>query len=80
MEWRDSVILHIYKEKYTIVLITGERSTEWRDRGIIPNLASGTEEPWSTCRSLNQLRVNKGRCRAIHMYVTVGRDRLCLIL
>ena len=26
----------------------GERSTEWRDRGIIPNkhLASGTDEPW----------------------------------
>ena len=37
----------------------GERSTEWRDRGIIPNeyLASGTYEPWSTWRSLNRLRV-----------------------
>ena len=71
----------------------GERSTEWRDRGIIPNehLASGTDEPWSTWRSLNRLRVQKGRCRAIslwwkcgsspiQMYVTVGRDRLCLIL
>ena len=31
----------------------GERSTEWRDRGIIPNelLASGTDEPWFTWRS-----------------------------
>ena len=68
----------------------GERSTEWRDRGIIPNeyLPSGTDEPWSTWRSLNRLRVQKGRCRAmmkmwsspIQMYVTVGRDRLCLIL
>ena len=56
----------------------GERSTEWRDRGIIPNehLASGIDEPWSTWRSLNRLRVQKGRYRA----VTVGRDRLCLIL
>ena len=28
----------------------GERTNEWRDRGIIPNehLASGTDEPWST--------------------------------
>ena len=68
----------------------GERSAEWRDRVIIPNehLASGTDEPWSTWRSLNRLRVQKGRCRALmkswklshQMYVTVGRDRLCLIL
>ena len=46
----------------------GDRSTEWRDRGIIPNehlLASGTDEPWSTWRSLNRLRVQKGRCRAM---------------
>ena len=66
------------------------RSTEWRDRGIIPNehLASGTYEPWSTWRSLNRLRVQKGRCRAMMKmwklshknYVTVGRDILCLIL
>ena len=37
----------------------GDRSTEWRDRGIIPNehLASGTDEPWSTWRSLNRQRV-----------------------
>ena len=43
----------------------GKRSTEWRDRGIIPNehLASGTDEPWSTWRSLNRMRVQKGRCR-----------------
>ena len=35
----------------------GERSNEWRDRGIIPNehLASGTDEPWSTWRSFNRL-------------------------
>ena len=45
----------------------GERSTEWRDRGIIPNghLANGTDEPWTTWRSLNRLRVQKGRCRAM---------------
>ena len=45
----------------------GERSTEWRDRGIIPNehLASGTDEPWSTWRSLNRLREQKGRCLAM---------------
>ena len=42
----------------------GARSTEWRDRGIIPNeqLASGREDPWSTWRSLNRMRVQKG-CR-----------------
>ena len=74
MHWRDTL---------------GERSTEWRDRGIIPNehLASGTEDPWSTWRSLNRLRVQKGRCRAmVKMWklsqtdVTVGRDRQCFIL
>ena len=45
----------------------GERSTEWRERVIIPNehLASGTDEPWSTWRSLNRLRMMKGRCRAM---------------
>ena len=68
----------------------GERSTEWRDRGIIPNehLASGTYEPWSTWRSLNRLRVLKGRCRGMmkmwklsHTNVCdCGRDRLCIIL
>ena len=41
----------------------GERSTEWRDRGSsqINILASGADEPWSTWRSLNRLRVQKGR-------------------
>ena len=41
--------------------------TEWRERGIIPNehLASSTDEPWSTWRSLNRLRVQKGRSQAI---------------
>ena len=45
----------------------GERSTKWHARGIIPNahLASGTDEPWSTWRSLNRLRVQKGRCWAM---------------
>ena len=45
----------------------GERSNEWRDRGIIPNelLASDTREPWSTWWGLNRLRVQKGRCRAM---------------
>ena len=57
-----------------------EPSTEWRDRGIIPNehFASGTNEPWSTWRSLNRLRVQKGRCLAMmkmwklsHTYVII---------
>ena len=54
----------LWVEEYNTL---GERSTEWRDRGIIPNehLTSGTEEPWSTWRSLNRLRVQKGRCRAM---------------
>ena len=48
----------------------GERSTEWRDRGIIPNehMASDTDEPWSTWRSLYRLRVQKGRCQAMKMW------------
>ena len=47
--------------------VFGEGSTEWRDRGIIPieHLASGIDEPWPTWRSLNRLRVEKGRCWAI---------------
>ena len=47
--------------------VIGDRSTEWRDRGIIPNehLASGTDEPWSTWRSLNRLSVQKGLCLAM---------------
>ena len=57
----------------------GERSTEWRDRGIIPNehLASGTDEPWSTWRSLNRLRVQKGRCRAIMKMWKLSHTDVC---
>ena len=45
----------------------GERSTEWRDRGIIPNehLTNGTDRALSTWRSSNRPRVQKGRCRAM---------------
>ena len=59
-------------------------------RGIIPNeqLASGTDVPWSTWMSLNRLRVQKGRCRAminmwklnhtdVGAYVAVARYILC---
>ena len=57
----------------------GERSTEWRDRGIIPNehLASGTNEPWSTWRSLNRLRVQKGRCRAMMKMWKLSHTDVC---
>ena len=57
----------------------GERSTEWRDRGIIPNehLASGTDEPWSSWRSLNRLRVQKGRCRAMMKMWKVSHTDVC---
>ena len=57
----------------------GERSTEWRDRGIIPNehLASGTDEPWSTWRSLNRLRVQKGRCRAMMKMWKLSHTDVC---
>ena len=57
----------------------GERSNEWRDRGIIPNehLASGTDEPWSTCRSLNRLRVQKARCRAMKKIVKISHADVC---
>ena len=57
----------------------GERSTEWRDRGIITNehLASGTDEPWSTWRSLNRLRVQKGRCRAMMKMWKLSHTDVC---
>ena len=57
----------------------GERSTEWRDRGIIPNehLASGTDEPWSTWTSLNRLRVQKGRCRAMMKMWKLSHADVC---
>ena len=107
----------------------GERSTEWRDRGIITNehLASGTDEPWGqdykkkknstqsksqthnaraykvtsflstdcelsteTCsrfvyslgplsiwRSLNRLRVQKGRCRAMMKMWKLSHTDVC---
>ena len=57
----------------------GERSTEWRDRGIIQNehLASGTDEPWSTWRSLNRLRVQKGRCRAMMKIWKLSHTDVC---
>ena len=68
------VVVHssqLYRKMHSVNIqewnALGERSTEWRDRGIIPNenLASGTDEPWSTWRSLNRLTVQKGRCRAM---------------
>ena len=45
----------------------GDRSTEGRDRGILPNehLTSGTNESWSTWRSLYRRTVQKGRCRSM---------------
>ena len=66
------IIQHLDQDARTTLWVEewnalGDRSTEWRDRGIIPNeqLAGGTDEPWSTWRSLNRLRVQKGRCRAM---------------
>ena len=57
----------------------GERSTGWRDRGIIPNehMASGTDEPWSTWRSLNRLRVQTGRCRAMMKMWKLSHTDVC---
>ena len=56
-----------------------ERSTEWRERGIIPNehLASGSDEPWSTWRSLNRLRVPKGRFRAMMNMWKLSHTDVC---
>ena len=56
-----------------------EAPPEWRDRGIIPNehLASGTDEPWSTWRSLNRLRVQKGRCRAMMKMRKLSHTDVC---
>ena len=49
------------------------------DRGIIPNehLASGTDEPWSTWRSLNRLRVQKERCRAMVKMWKLSHTDVC---
>ena len=57
----------------------GDRSTEWRDIGIISNehLASGTDEPWPTWRSLNRLRVQKGRCRAMMKKWKLSHTDVC---
>ena len=76
-----------YDARTTLWNTLDTRSIEWHDRGIIPNehLASGTDEPWSpwsTWRSLNGLRVEKGRCRAMmkmwklsHTYVCDNGER-----
>ena len=55
------------------------RRTEWHERGIIPNehLASGTDEPWSTWRSLNRLRVQKGSCRAMMKMWKLSHTDVC---
>ena len=60
-------------------IVKDEQSTEWRDRGIIPNehLASGTDEPWSTWRSLNRLRVQKGCCRAMMKMWKLSHTDVC---
>ena len=59
--------------------LIGDRSTEWRDRGIIPKeyLASGTDDPWSTWRSLNRLRVQKGHCRAMMKMWKLSHTDVC---
>ena len=51
--------------------------TEWRDRGIIPNehLASGTDG--GVWRSLNRLRVQKGRCRAMMKMWKLSHTDVC---
>ena len=61
------------------VISLHECLSEWRDRRIIPNehLASGTDEPWSTCRSLNRLRVQKGRCRAMMKIWKLSHTDIC---
>ena len=48
-------------------------------RGIIPNehLASGTDQPWSTWRSLNRLRVQKGRRRAMTKMWKLSHTEVC---
>ena len=57
----------------------GDRSTEWRDTGIIPNehLASGTDESWSTWGSLIRLRVQKERCRAMMKMWKLSHTDVC---
>ncbi|KAF3834713.1 hypothetical protein F7725_027271 [Dissostichus mawsoni] len=43
------------------------RALEWLDRGITPteSLASGHDLGWTTWKSLNRLRVEQGRCKAL---------------
>ena len=40
-------------------------------------MASGTDEPWSTWRSLNRLRVQKGRCRAMMKMWKLSHTDVC---
>ncbi|KAJ8371111.1 hypothetical protein SKAU_G00111390 [Synaphobranchus kaupii] len=43
------------------------RAQEWMERGITPTecLASGHDLPWPTWKTLNRLRVEQGRCKAL---------------
>ena len=62
-------------EWYTL----SERSTEWNDRGIIPNehLPAAHYEQWFTRKSLNRLRVEKGRCRVTMNTWKVSHTDVC---
>ena len=41
------------------------------------HLASGTDEPWSTWRSLNWLRMQKGRCWAMMKMWQLSHTDVC---
>lgn len=43
------------------------RALEWLERGITPTeyLANGHDLAWTTWKSLNRLRVQQGRCKAL---------------
>ena len=43
----------------------------------IERLSSGTDEPWATWRSLNRLRVQKGRCRAMTKMWMLSHTDVC---
>ncbi|KAJ8389486.1 hypothetical protein AAFF_G00120240 [Aldrovandia affinis] len=43
----------------------GSQTTQWMERGITPDecLATGQDQPWAVCKTLNRLRVGEGRCK-----------------
>ena len=55
------------------------RALDWLNRGITPteSLASGHDLGWTTWKSINRLRVEQGRCRALMKVWNYSADDTC---